>query len=108
VVHGIRAVDASGHSPGMMAYLIESDGKQLLIWADTCIHCAISLQRPDLEVDVDDDKAKAAATRKRILDMCVTEELFVIGYHMPFPGIGFVERAGTGYRWVPHSYQLNL
>jgi hypothetical protein len=40
--------------------------------------------------------------------MSVAEELFVIGYHMPFPGIGFVERAGTGYRWVPHSYQLNL
>jgi glyoxylase-like metal-dependent hydrolase (beta-lactamase superfamily II) len=108
VVHGVRAVDAGGHSRGMMAYLIESEGRRLLIWADTCIHYAISLQRPDLEVDVDDDKARAAATRKRILDMCVTEELFVIGYHMPFPGIGFVERAGTGYRWVPHSYQLNL
>jgi glyoxylase-like metal-dependent hydrolase (beta-lactamase superfamily II) len=108
VVSGIHAVDAAGHSPGMMAYLIESDGKRILVWADTCIHYAISLQRPDLEVDVDDDKEKAAATRKRILDMSVTEDLFVIGYHMPFPGIGFVERAGTGYRWVPHSYQLNL
>jgi glyoxylase-like metal-dependent hydrolase (beta-lactamase superfamily II) len=108
VAPGIRAVDASGHSPGMMAYLIESEGKRLLIWADTCIHYAISLQRPDLEVEVDDDKEKAAATRRRILDMCVAEELFVIGYHMPFPGIGYVERAGTGHRWVPHSYQLNL
>jgi glyoxylase-like metal-dependent hydrolase (beta-lactamase superfamily II) len=108
IVPGIRAVDASGHSPGMMAYLIESEGKRLLIWADTCIHYAISLARPDLEVDVDDDKEKAAATRKRILDMSVAEELFVTGYHMPFPGIGFVERAATGYRWVPHSYQLNL
>jgi glyoxylase-like metal-dependent hydrolase (beta-lactamase superfamily II) len=108
VVPGIRAVDASGHSPGMMAYLIESGARRLLIWADTCIHYAISLQRPDLEADVDDDKEKAAATRKQILDMCVADELFVIGYHMPFPGIGFVERAGTGYRWVPHSYQMNL
>jgi len=108
VVSGIRAVDAAGHSPGMMAYLIESDGKRILIWADTCIHYAISLQRPDLEVDVDDDKEKAAGTRKRLLDMSVAEELFVIGYHMPFPGLGFVERAGAGYRWVPHSYQLNL
>jgi glyoxylase-like metal-dependent hydrolase (beta-lactamase superfamily II) len=108
VVAGIRAVDAGGHSPGMMAYLIESEGKRLLNWADTCIHYAISLQRPDIEADVDDDKEKAVATRKRILDMSVVEELFVVGYHMPFPGIGFVERAGTGYRWVPHSYQLNL
>jgi len=49
----------------------------------------------------------AVATRKRILDMAATNEFFVIGYHMPFPGIGFVERAHGSYRWVPHSYQLN-
>jgi len=108
IVPGIRAIDAAGHSPGMMAYLIESEGKRLLNWADTCAHYAVSLQRPDFHLDVDDDKEKAAATRKRLLDMAVAEELFVIGYHMPFPGIGFVERAQDGYRWVPHSYQLNL
>lgn len=108
VVSGIVAVDAAGHSPGMMAYLIESEGTRLLNWADTCSHYVVSVQRPDIYLDVDDDKEMAAATRKRMLDMAVTDELFVIGYHMPFPGIGFVERAHDGYRWIPHSYQLNL
>jgi hypothetical protein len=50
----------------------------------------------------------AAATRKRILDMVATDEIFVIGFHMPFPGIGFVEQAREGYHWIPHGYQLNL
>jgi hypothetical protein len=27
---------------------------------------------------------------------------------MPFPGIGYIERSGDGYRWVAHGYQLNL
>lgn len=108
VVPGIRAVDAAGHSPGMLAYSIESEGKRLLNWADTCGHYVVSLQRPDIHLDVDDDKEMAAATRKRILDMVATDEIFVIGFHMPFPGVGFVERANGGYRWVPHSYQLNL
>ena len=108
VVAGIRAVDASGHSPGMLAFLIESDGKRLLNWADTCGHYVVSVQRPDLSLDMDDDKDKAAATRKRLLEMAATDELFVIGYHMPFPGIGFVERTAGGYRWVPHSYQFNI
>jgi len=44
--------------------------------------------------------------RKRILDMAATNEFFVIGYHMPFPGIGFVERAHGSYRWVPHSLSI--
>jgi glyoxylase-like metal-dependent hydrolase (beta-lactamase superfamily II) len=108
VVPGIRAIDAAGHSPGMLAYLIESEGKRLLNWADTCGHYVVSIQRPDIHLDVDDDKEKAAATRKRILDMVATDEIFVVGFHMPFPGIGFVERTGAGYRWVPHGYQLNL
>jgi glyoxylase-like metal-dependent hydrolase (beta-lactamase superfamily II) len=108
VVSGIRAVDAFGHSPGLLAFTIESEGKKMLNWADTCNHYVVAIQRPDLHLDVDDDKEKAAATRMRILDMAATGKLFVAGYHMPFPGIGYVEKASGGYRWVPHSYQLNL
>ncbi|HEY7999692.1 MAG TPA: MBL fold metallo-hydrolase [Pseudolabrys sp.] len=108
VVPGIRAVDAFGHSPGLMAFTIESDGKRMLNWADTCNHYVVAMQRPDLHLDVDDDKDKAAATRKRILDMVATDKMLVAGYHMPFPGLGFVEKAGGAYRWVPHSYQMNL
>jgi glyoxylase-like metal-dependent hydrolase (beta-lactamase superfamily II) len=105
---GIRAVDAAGHSPGMLAYHVESEGKRLLIWADTCVHYVVALQRPGWRLDVDDDKEQAAATRKRMLDMAASERLFVAGYHMPFPGLGMVERLADGYRWAPVSYQLNL
>jgi glyoxylase-like metal-dependent hydrolase (beta-lactamase superfamily II) len=109
VVPGIRAVDAYGHSPGLLAFHIESEGKRLLNWADTAGHYAVSLQRPDLHLDVDDEKEKAAATRKRIFDMVVAEKLMVAGFHMmPFPGLGWVEKSGNAYRWVAHSYQLNL
>ena len=108
VVPGIRAVDAFGHSPGLMAFTIESEGKRMINWADTCNHYVVAIQRPDLHLDVDDDKEKAAATRKRILDMAADEDLLVAGFHMPFPGLGYVERAGGSYRWVPHGYQMNL
>ncbi len=108
IVPGIRSVDVSGHSPGMMAYHVESQGKQLLIWADTCGHYVVSFQRPEWQLDVDDDKEKAVATRKRMLDMTATDRMFVAGFHMPFPGLGLVERSGSAYRWVPVGYQLNL
>lgn len=108
VAPGIRAIDAAGHSPGMMAYHVESEGKRLLIWADTCTHYVMSVQRPEWPVEVDDDKQMAAATRKRILDMVATDKLFVAGFHMPFPGVGYVEQSPAGYRWVPVSYQLNV
>ena len=108
VVPGIRAVEAYGHSPGLLAFHIESEGKRLLNWADTCNHYVVAIQRPDLHLDVDDEKDKAVATRKRILDMVASERLMVAGFHMPFPGLGWIEKTGSAYRWVPHSYQLNL
>jgi glyoxylase-like metal-dependent hydrolase (beta-lactamase superfamily II) len=108
IAPGIRSVDVSGHSPGMTAYHVESQGKRLLIWADTCGHYVVSFRRPEWLLDVDDDKEKAVATRKRMLDMAATDRPFVAGFHMPFPGLGLVEKSASGYRWVPVGYQLNL
>ncbi len=106
VVAGIRAVDAFGHTPGHMAFHIESEGKRLLLMADTTNHYVVSLQRPDWHVRFDMDKDKAAATRKRILDMAAADGIPITGYHMPFPSVGFVEKTERSYRWVQPSYQL--
>jgi glyoxylase-like metal-dependent hydrolase (beta-lactamase superfamily II) len=108
VVSGIQAIDAAGHSPGMMAFLVENAGKRLLNWADTCGHYIISLARPDLHLDVDDDKDRAVEIRRRLLDMAATDGLLVTGYHMPFPAIGYIVREPAGFRWVPHGYQMDL
>ena len=40
--------------------------------------------------------------------MAATERFAVTGYHMPFPALGFIEKSGTSYRWVPATYQFNL
>ena len=105
---GIRGLQAFGHTPGHMVYHVESDGRRLLIWADTANHYVMSVQRPDWHVRFDMDKEAAAATRKRVFDMAAAERIPVTGYHMPFPAVGYVENSGEGYRWVPASYQLNL
>ena len=108
VVTGIRAVDAAGHTPGHMAYHIESENGRFLLFADTTNHYVASLQRPDWHVVFDMDKEKAAASRKRILDMIATDKIPSSGYHMPFPNVGYVERKDASFRWVPASYQLDL
>ena len=55
------------------------------------------------------DPEQGAATRARVFDMLASERVAVAAYHMPFPSLGYIERLGTsGYRWLPHSYQLNL
>lgn len=108
VVPGIRAVEAFGHSPGHMAYHIESDGRRLLLWADTTNHSVMSLQQPEWHVSFDHDKDMGVATRKKVLDMVATDQIPAIGYHMPFPAVGYVEKTNGAYRWVAAAYQMNL
>ena len=108
VVSGITGMAAFGHTPGHMIYGLESAGRKLMLTADSANHFVLSLQRPDWEVVFDTDKAAAAATRKSIFDMIATDRLAFIGYHMPFPSVGFVEKAGEGYRFIPETYQLDL
>ncbi|PVA11157.1 MBL fold metallo-hydrolase [Pelagivirga sediminicola] len=105
---GITAVEAFGHTPGHMAYRIESAGKSLLIGADFANHPVFSLAHPDWEVSFDMDKSAAAATRHALLDMLAAERMPFIGYHMPFPAMGYVKRTEGGYAYLPESYQLRL
>lgn len=108
VASGITGMDAFGHTPGHMAYMVESDGQRLAITADTANHYVWSLQKPDWEVRFDADKAAAAAVRKQVFGMIAADRIPFIGYHMPFPGVGYVEAQGDGFRYVPASYQLML
>lgn len=108
-VAGIRAVEAFGHTPGHMAWHVESGGKRLLIGADFCNHYVLSLRYPNWHVSFDADKDKAVETRLRLLDMLSADRIPFTNYHMPFPAVGFVEKsADGGYRFVPASYQLML
>jgi len=108
VVAGITSMAVFGHSPGHMIFKVESEGKGLVLTADTANHFVLSLQRPDWEVKFDMDKAKAAASRKKVFDMVATDRLPFVGYHMPFPAVGFIEKFDQGYRFVPETYQFEI
>ncbi|SLN28796.1 putative quorum-quenching lactonase YtnP [Pseudooctadecabacter jejudonensis] len=109
VASGVTAMAAFGHTPGHMVYMLESGGKQVLLMADLANHYVWSLAYPEWEVRFDADKAAAAAARKTVLGMVAAEKMPLIGYHMPFPGVGYVEEVDAGrFRYVPVSYQLSL
>jgi glyoxylase-like metal-dependent hydrolase (beta-lactamase superfamily II) len=105
---GMTAMLAAGHTPGHMVHLLESEGQRLAIVADTANHYVWSLAHPDWEVKFDADKAAAAATRRAVFGMIAADRIPFVGYHMPFPSLGYVETAGDGFRYVPASYQLTM
>lgn len=106
VVPGVTAEAAFGHSLGHMMYRLRSGGKELLVWGDVTNHYAFSLPHPDSPVGFDDHKEQAKAERRRVLSMVAEVGTLVIGHHMPFPAVGYVERRSEGFRWVPATYQI--
>lgn len=108
VASGITAMAAFGHTPGHMGYMIESEGKQLMLIADLANHPVWSLAKPDWEVRFDMDKAGAAASRRKVLGMLAADKVPMVGYHMPFPAMGYVRAEGDGFEYVPAGYQLML
>lgn len=108
VVSGIDAVATHGHTPGHTCYHVESEGKRLLILGDACNHYVVSMQRPDWHVRFDMDKEGAVAARKQVLGMLASDKIPFVGYHMPYPAVGFVEPMGEGFRYVPATYQFSV
>jgi glyoxylase-like metal-dependent hydrolase (beta-lactamase superfamily II) len=107
VVTGVKAIATHGHTPGHLSFHIESKGQQTLILNDCAHHHVLSLAHPEWHFAFDIDKEQGAKTRKNIFDMCSKDQIPVIGFHMPYPSVGYIEaRKVGGYRWVPHSYQL--
>jgi glyoxylase-like metal-dependent hydrolase (beta-lactamase superfamily II) len=100
VAPGILTVDTAGHTPGHISLVISSGSSKLLITADAWQNSHISFAHPDWQPRADMDGTQAATSRRRLLDMAATEKLSVLCYHIPFPGLGRVERKGTAFAWV--------
>ena len=45
---------------------------------------------------------------QELLDMLAAQKIPMLGYHMPWPGIGHVAKQGDGFRYVPSPMQLVL
>lgn len=96
---GIRALDASGHTPGHTVY--ESDS--FLILGDLLHAAAVQFARPDISATYDMDPKKAASARLRFYDLSARSAKPVAGMHLPFPGVGKITRSRTdGYVYTPY------
>ncbi|MEO0378830.1 MAG: MBL fold metallo-hydrolase [Pseudomonadota bacterium] len=101
---GLTAMPMPGHTPGHMGVMLESDGAQLLLWGDILHVPPVQLADPSVTIAFDADADAARATRASVMDMVATDGLAVAGAHISFPGIGYLEKAGSGYHWTPAPY----
>lgn len=100
VVSGLRIIDTPGHTQGHVSLAL-AGGDGLIIVGDALTHPLISFQHPEWKPIADHVPDQAIATRRKLLDRLATDHSKLIGFHLPYPGVGTVERKDRAYRFVP-------
>jgi glyoxylase-like metal-dependent hydrolase (beta-lactamase superfamily II) len=108
VVPGLLAVETVGHTPGHTSYVLSSGSGKVFIQSDVTNNPNPFATNPGWHAFFDQDGDVAEKTRRRVYDMVVAEKLQVQGFHYPFPGLGHVEKDGSGYRVVPEPWNPTI
>jgi beta-glucosidase len=102
IVPGVSAIAAYGHTPGHVAFLVQSGRDRMLIWGDLTHAMAIQMPYPQVAVTYDVNPADAIKSRKEILEYVANNNIPIAGMHVKFPGMGKVKSDGqSGYVLTP-------
>ena len=100
IVVGLRVVLTPGHTQGHVSFELAS-GEGLIVGGDVLTHPLISFQYPKWKPVADHVPDQAIVTRRKLLDRLANDKSKFVGFHLPYPGVGTVERKDSAYRFVP-------
>lgn len=80
--------------------------RRILLVGDAITNIHVAFEHPDWQLFVDLDRVQAGETRRRLLDRAAAEQLLIMGYHLPLPGVGYALRDGDAYRWYPAGWTV--
>ncbi len=96
---------APGHTSGHAAFRIRSDGEEFLHLMDLAHHDLLMFADPNWTIGFDHHPKQAVVTRKAFWEEAATKGTRCFGFHLPFPGIGYIIKAQQGYRWSAEPWQ---
>lgn len=104
VTPGITAIEAPGHSPGHMAFRVQSGSEGLLLISDAAHLPFLFVRNPDWTPAFDMDKELARQSRRKLLDQAAADRLPVAAYHWGFPNVGYVKQVGNGFELIRMAF----
>lgn len=99
VLPGITARLTPGHTPGHLCWTVANGADSAMVVGDALGNHHVAFERPDWASGSDQDGAMAAASRVALLDQLATDNMALIGYHLPGGGVGRAVRDGSSYRF---------
>lgn len=105
VVPGVTTIAAPGHTPGHTAFAVTSGNAKLLAVTDAIRKPQIWARNPDWRDVSDLDGEQGKQTRRRLLEMAVSERMQVAMYHADFPATGYFVEDAKRFQMVPVTWQ---
>jgi glyoxylase-like metal-dependent hydrolase (beta-lactamase superfamily II) len=101
IVAGFDARLHPGHTPGHLTIGIGTGDSRILFVGDIVHGDKVQFRDPAVTIDFDYDQATAAPSRRAVFEEAADQHFLIAGAHLPFPGIGRVERNAEGFRFMP-------
>ncbi|MBU1049581.1 MBL fold metallo-hydrolase [Candidatus Bipolaricaulota bacterium] len=100
IVQGMRFIPCPGHRHGHAVYEFRTAASPILHFGDTLFH-PLFAENPHWPDTMALDPAQEVASRRRLLERAATTHALVLTGHIPFPGLGTIQRHGAAFRWQP-------
>jgi glyoxylase-like metal-dependent hydrolase (beta-lactamase superfamily II) len=102
----VELIAAPGHTPGHSLFRVTQGSDQILVIGDAVFVPALQFAHPEFTMAYDVNPALTVKTRRQLFKDAAAARTTLLGYHLPFPGIGHVRAAGREYEWVPKPWAV--
>jgi len=102
ILPGIAALATFGHTPGHMAFEVGASDPVFVV-GDAIGNAHVSMVNPAWEIGSDQDPTAAAATRSELVNRLAFGKHRLVGFHLPGGGLGRIETATDGFRFVEEN-----
>ncbi|MDP0491971.1 MAG: MBL fold metallo-hydrolase [Verrucomicrobiota bacterium JB023] len=101
----VRVEAAPGHTSGHSCFRIRSAGEELLHLMDLAHHDLLMFADPNWTIAFDHDPKLAVVTRKKYWEQAAAQGTRCYGFHLPWPGLGYIVQQGRKYRWAAEPWR---
>lgn len=106
VAPGVTVIDCAGHSPGLVAFAFESEGRMFVNVGDAFHHYLIEPLHPRWEFLWDSDPAAGVTAKVSMFNFLAEGSWEFLAFHFPWPGIGRLRRVDAHFAFVPTPIAL--
>ncbi len=99
----LKLEHAPGHTPGHTIITVSSEDEELVHIADTFQHIML-VEHPEWGNQIDSDFELGIKTRTNVLEKLSSTKKLFFGDHLPYPGLGYIQKDEKGYHYVPKAF----